>query len=271
MNIIKKINGKLAILIVLCAVCLTFASCGTAKTDADYSPHLEDINVDSYSEGTEESQYVTADLIFDRRIAVTDEKCDSLRITIADQRIHEDEYTLEQGEKGNTARLKISVNAITKGVLKIQKEKEDEAISEIRSKDKEYAAWDFSAEAIIPSGVMLSTAASENGKVVKSVDSFWNIRSIAWVGLTEDGQLIPVSETRPLEMLDGYAAVHGHEFLMENEDDIAESITETLRNNYGSEYSFSCDKNFVTVEKKDSDTKLDIEIYTYKKIDDKLI
>lgn len=72
-------------------------------------------------------------------------------------------------------------------------------------------------------------------------------------------------------MLDGYAAVHGHEFLVENEDDIAENITETLSNNYDSKYSFSCEKNRVTAEKKGSDAKLDIEIYTYKKINGELV
>ena len=60
------------------------ASCGSVKTDAEYSPQLEDVAVGSYSEGSEDSQYVTADLIFDREIAVTDEKCSDLRITISD-------------------------------------------------------------------------------------------------------------------------------------------------------------------------------------------
>ena len=268
---IKKFFNILIILSILCTACLTFTSCGTAKTDAEYSPRLENINVDSYSEGTEESQYVTVDLIFDRQIAVTDDKCDSLRITIADRRIGDDEYTLEKGDENNTARFKISVRAITEGILRIQPVKEDKSVSEIRSDDKKYAVWNFSAEAMIPSGVTLSTAESGNGKVVKSVDSFWSIRSIAWIGLTENGELIPVSETRPLEMLDGYAAVHGHEFLVENEDDIAENITETLSNNYDSKYSFSCEKNRVTDEKKGSDAKLDIEIYTYKKINGELV
>ena len=89
--------------------------------------------------------------------------------------------------------------------------------------------------------------------------------------LKEIDVIIDFSNPANLEMLDGYAAVHGHEFLVENEDDIAENITETLSNNYDSKYSFSCEKNRVTAEKKGSDAKLDIEIYTYKKINGELV
>ena len=72
-----------AVTAVISAVML--ASCGSVKTDDEYSPQLEDVTVGSYSEGSEDSQYVTADLIFDREIAVTDEKCSDLRITISDE------------------------------------------------------------------------------------------------------------------------------------------------------------------------------------------
>lgn len=257
---------KAVTIFLLCAALVAaLCSCG-AKVDKANSPRLESVRVDSYSDDTEDSQYVAVDLIFDREIAVMEDKCESLRITIADMRVQEDEYTLEKGDDDNTARLLISVNAITKGVLNIQKEKEDDVISEIRSSDEKYAAADFTVEGIIPSGVTLSTAESEPGRVVKSVDTYWNIRSIAWVGLTENGKLIPVSETRYLEMLDGYAAVHGHEFLMEDEEDVAASITEVLQNNYGSEYSFSCEGNSITAEKPGHDPELDIIIYTYMKV-----
>ena len=247
------------------------ASCGSVKTDAEYSPQLEDVTVGSYSEGSEDSQYVTANLIFDREIAVTDEKCSDLRITISDERVKDDECELTAGDDENTARIKISVDAVTKGILKIGPVEKEKGISCIRSADEKYAVQDFTLEALIPSGVSLSTVSSEPGKVVKSVDSVWNIRSIAWVGITENGELVPVSETRALEMLDGYAAVHGHEFLAENDRDIAAGIVETLQNNYGGEYSVSCSKNIITVEKQGSDEELDIDIYSYRKINGRSI
>lgn len=241
-------------------------SCGSPKVDAEHSPRLEAASIESYSQDTEDSQYVEVDLIFDRDITVTDDKCEDLRITIAGERVREDEWELKQGDKSNSAQLIINVEAVTEGVLKAEPEKAEDGVSEIRSRNGEYAAGDFTVEGIIPSGVTLSTVASEVGKVVKSVDSRWNIRSIAWVGLMEDGRLVPVSETRQLEVLDGYGAVHGHEFLMEDEEDIAESITDMLKRNYGEEYSFTCDGNCVTAEKKNPDAELDIEIYEYVKV-----
>lgn len=265
-----KISTIISILLLTIAM-LTLSSCGQASVDAEKSPHLADIKLTSYSENTEDTQYVQVDMIFDKDIAVVDDKCESLRITIADERIGEDEYTLTSGEDSQTATIKISVNAVTKGVLKIDKLKENQTISEIRSADEKYAAADFSVEAIIPSGVTLSTTESATGHVVKNVDTFWNIRSIAWVGITENGELVPVSETRQLEMLDGYAAVHGHEFLMEDQSDIAASIAEVLKQNYGSEYTVSSQKNTITVDKAGSDVTLDVVIYQYIKINDRLI
>lgn len=262
----KNIAYGALVFCVVAALGMSLASCNSVKADEEYSPRLENATIGSYSRDTESSQYVEVDLMFDRDITVVDDKCESLRITIADERVQEDEYMLMQGDKSNIARLTINVEAITKGVLRVEKEKEETVISEIRSSDGEYATNDFSLEGMIPSGVTLSTVESEAGRVVKSVNSRWNIRSIAWVGLIEDGELIPVSETRSLEMLDGYATVHGHEFLMEDEEDIAESITNVLRNNYGDEYSFACDGNCVTVEKANSDAELDIDIYKYMKI-----
>lgn len=250
---------------------LAMTACGTAKVDEEHSPVLTDLQLQSGSRNTEDSQYVTVDLVFDRAISVVDDKCSSLRITIAEERVQDDEYSLSQGEGDCTAQLTISVKAVTKGVLKIEKEKDDAVISEIRSADGAYAAQDFTVKAMIPSGVELSTVESGVGRVVKNVDSFWNIRSIAWVGLMENGHLIRVSETRPLEMLDGYAAVHGHEFLRENQRDIAKRITEVLQNNYGDEYQFSCDGTQVTAEKRNSDAELDLEIYSYRKINGKTL
>lgn len=264
----KNAAYSMLVLSAIVALGISLLSCGSAKINAEHSPRLENATIGSYSRDTESSQYVEVDLIFDRDITVVDDKCESLRITIADERVQEDEYTLTQGNESNIARLTINVEAITKGVLRVEKEKEEAVISEIRSSDGEYAADDFSLEGMIPSGVTLSTVESEAGRVVKSVDSRWNIRSIAWVGLVENGKLVPVSETRSLEMLDGYAAVHGHEFLMEDEEDIAESITDVLRSNYGNEYSFSCDGNRVTAEKANSDAELDIDIYGYMKINE---
>ncbi len=255
-------------LILMFMAVLFGTSCGSKATVKEgESPKLVNVRISSYNEGTETSQYVRAELIFDKDISIASDTAKSLRITIADERIKEDEYTLTMGEDGRTAEFTISVEAITEGILKIGKAEKADVIYDILSADGSFASEDFTVEGIIPSGVILSSVDSQPGKVTKQVDSSWNIRSIAWIGISENGTLIPVSETQKLEMLDGYAAVHGHEFLMEDEDDIAKKMVEVLQNNYGSEYTFSQNGNQVTVEKADSEDTLDIVIYQYLKID----
>lgn len=264
---VKKNTKKFVAVFLLMWTVVICVSCNSAKVHSEYSPCLVDVQLQSYNNGSEESQFVQVDLIFDREIAVVSEKFENLKILIAGNRIKEDAYTLEQGEDENTARITISVQAVTTGVLSL--EKTDNVISEIRSADKKYSVQDFSVETIIPSGVSLSTVESEVGKVVKSVDSSWNIRSIAWIGIFENGELVEGTQTQELESLDGYSAVHGHEFLVENENTIAKEIVDVLEKNYPSEYGFCCDKNRITIEKKNSLDTLDLVIYQYTKINQK--
>lgn len=259
----RKGWGLLILIGFLMFVC---TACGKKSVDVDQSPELVNASVTSWNQGSEDSQFIKICLKFNKKISVIEEERDSLRITIAGERIKEEEYQLELGEDEFTAVLIISVDAITTGVLKVGISENADTITGILDADGKYAVKEFELEGLIPSGVSLSTVRLEDGLVVKQVDSYWNIRSIAWVGLVENGNLVPVSETRALEMLDGRAAVHGHEFLMEDESDIAESIVEVLESNYGEEYLFSRNHNQITAQKVNSDAVLDIEIYQYLRI-----
>lgn len=240
--------------------------CGKTAVDEEKSPVLTGAEIISYNEGTENSQYVKVCLTFDKAISVQSDQRDSLRITIAGNRIDTDDYALEQGDQESTAELIISVDAVTDGILKIGKSEKADTITGIQDETQTYAAKEFELEGIIPSGVSLSTVLSGEGYTVKQVDSSWNIRSIAWIGLSENGERIPAAENRAGEMLDGYAAVHGHEFLMEDEENIAEKIVEVLSSNYGEDYSFSCDDNLITVQNVSGNGTPDVEIYAYLKI-----
>lgn len=250
------------LMIALLLMCLlSLSACGDQVTTGENSPRLESAAITSYNEGGEDSQYVQAELFFDREISVAEKSRDSLRITIGGNRIQE--YTLAPGADGKSALLTMSVDSVTNGQIYIGRSTSAGSISDICSQDGKNAAEDFEVQGIVPSGVSLSTVSSEPGRVVKEVVSGWNIRSIAWVGLREDGVLVPVSETMEGEELDGYAAVHGHEFLIEDEADIAAKITETLTDNYNSEYVFSCDGTRLTAEHSGSPATLDVCIYEY--------
>ncbi|MCU6761531.1 Uncharacterised protein [uncultured Roseburia sp.] len=248
--------------VVFVLVCLGISGCGSAKTDSEKSPVLKSVAVSSYNDGSESKQFVNVDMTFDKEIALESDTAESLRITIAGQRMKT--CSLKQGEDKMSVSLVIPVEAITKGVLEIERSEKAKTISDIRDYTGSYAVQDFEVKGVIPSGVTLSEVSSEDGKVTKNVDSGWNIRSIAWVGLMKDGELQPVSENRSDEILDGRIAVHGHEFLIEDEKDIAQKIAETLSRVYPEGYRFSADGTKVTAECTDGSAgTLDIEIYEY--------
>lgn len=242
--------------------------CGsTVATNEEYSPTLVNAEITSYNEGSVSEQYVKVVLEFDQDISVSEDPDDSMRITIAQERVQLDEYTLTQGENANEAELLISVTAITNGVLYIEKSESADVISDIMSADGSYAVQDFTLEGMIPSGVTLSDVSSSDTGVTKQVASLWNIRSIAWVCVTKDGEVVPADETDVDEELDGYVAVHGHEFLTDDDATIAESMVESLERVYGDEYAFTCNQNQVTVTALSGEAaEYDIQIYEYLKI-----
>lgn len=260
----KKI-GMIAVTTFMMGILL--AGCGQKKTDALQSPNLIGAQITSYNEGSEKDQYVKVALEFDKPISISDEAEDSLRVSISGERIQPEEFTIEQGTEDEEAILTISVDYVTKGILEIQKSEKSDVISDILNSDGTYVVNDFEIEGLIPSGVTLSDVAADESSVTKQVDSVWNIRSIAWVCLTKDGEVIPVQEEDALEELDGRIAVHGHEFLMEDDGRIAEKIVESLERGYGSEYQFSSTANQITATATNGETgQYDIEIYQYLKI-----
>ena len=74
-----------------------------------------------------------------------------------------------------------------------------------------------------------------------------------------------VGEDTNIEILDQAVAVHGHEFLQEDEFAVAQSIAETLDDYYSDDYAFSYADDVVTVEKVsgDQDVELDLQVYSY--------
>lgn len=254
----------------LLLACVALAGCGKGKTDSEKSPNLTGASISSYNEGSESKQYVKVLLDFDKEISVADKSKDSLRITIAKDRVKNEDYTIKQGENKKQAEVLISVEKVTKGTLEIQKSEKADCIEDITDASGTYAANDFDLEALVPSGVTLSNVAADDTSVTKQVDTAWNIRSIVWVCLTKDGQQVPIQESDDAEKLDGYVAVHGHEFLQDDEAAIAEKMVESLSRVYGESYSFTCDKNRVTAKALNGETgSYDIAVYEYVKIDGK--
>ncbi len=258
-------------ILLLCLVggCLLLSACtSSVATSEEESPNLIGAAITSYNEGSESEQYVNVELAFDRPIQVSEKSDDSLRITIAKERVAKDEYTLTRGEDETKAELLIPVEAVTTGVLEIEKSEKADVISDITDETGQYGANDFTLEGMIPSGVTLSTLTGGRTAITKLVDTSWDIRSIAWVAITQDGEVIPAKGSDAEEELDGYVALHGHEFLSENPEMIAERLADLLEASYDpNEYAFESSGNSVTMTVLNEVVgEYDIQIYDYLKI-----
>lgn len=257
-------------------LCMGFliSGCGKPKADPEQSPVLTGVFMSSGNDGSLEEQYVDVSLKFDRPVSWQEKEADSLRVAISDQRMSGDDLALMSGESDQELILRIRVTAVTNGTLEIGMDDSADVISAVTSADGKYAAADFTVDAIIPSGIELKDvfdrADSGDGhpRVSKQVTHSWNIRSIAWMQLLENGTPVDVGENRNIEILDQSVAVHGHEFLQEDEFAVAQSVAETLDAYYSDDYVFSYADDVVTVEKisGDLDVELDLQIYSYLKV-----
>lgn len=256
----------------LCLLLSFGGGCGGAVPDAEQSPKLADFTVTSYNGGGEDSQYVAVHLQFDHPVAVQDSSPDSFRITIAGNRVKSADCRLEQSvDDARSITLTLQTTAITNGKLMIIPTEESAGYPEITSQDGRYLVQPFMMKCLIPSGVTLETVSSIPGdgvkpaSVVKRVVGTWNIRSITWVRLLENGEVVPGGLLDSPEILDGAVAVHGHEFLTSNEDIIAMDIAGTLTDYFGGDYTFRSQGSQVIVEKKEltPDTTIDLQVYLY--------
>lgn len=264
--------SKYCCLSLLCLLLCLGGGCDGAAPDAEQSPKLADFTVTSYNEGSEDSQYVTVHLQFDRPVAVRDSSPGSFRITIAGNRVKSTDCRLSQSiDDARSITLILRTTAITNGKLVIVPTEEGTGYREITSLDRRYSVQSFTLQCLIPSGVTLKTVSSIPGdgvkpaSVVKQVTGIWNIRSIAWVRLLENGEVVPSGLSDFPEILDGAVAVHGHEFLTSDEESIAMDIASTLTDYFGGDYIFRSQGSRVIVEKKEPtpDTTIDLQVYLY--------
>lgn len=264
---------KVRLIILMLLVMGVMGGCAKPEVNNEKSPILTDVTLESSNEGSEEKQYVEATLVFDKEVKLASKTLKSLQITIAGERVKDSEYTMKLSDDSDELILTIQVSAVSDGQLIIGMAENSDAIYEITDDSGKYAVQPFTVEALIPSGITLSTVetdeeSSDTAKVVKSVDTSWNIRSIAWIHLLENGECVEGNVPQKSEVLDGAIAVHGHDFLAEDKEGAALNIADRLTDYYGEDYRFTCDGNQITVEKLtgDASTQLDLHVHTYLKI-----
>lgn len=262
-------------LLTLSLLCCAACSKNNLAYDAVASPRLLDYAISSANAGTEESQTVTVSLQFDRPVAIAGQVTDYLRLAIAGNRVQAEDCDWQlAAAEAQAVEVRIRVRAVTNGRLELGPLREGGEIANITDPDKNYPVAPFNLSGLIPTGVQLTPVSSrvageETGaQVVKEVTGRWNIRSITWVRLLENGRTVESSVAPSLELLDGAIAVHGHDFLTADREAIAQDICDTLTAFLGEAYIFTRNGAQVIVEKPTAapGTGLDLEVYLYQKL-----
>ncbi|MDR0875044.1 MAG: hypothetical protein LBN12_02410 [Clostridiales Family XIII bacterium] len=231
-----------ALALALFAFALAGCAGGGARGGEQASPNLESVHLSSYNEGTNETQYVVIELAFDKQIEA-DESLPKIRI--ANENVKNENVAM--ATNGAAQKITIRVDKIREGniTLKLGEGKNVQTI-----------------EALAPNGVALETIREEDGSVTAEVTHRFNIRGIAWVIFTDDGLPVPDSLLNGADERDGAIAVHGHEFLQDDEYDIAANIAQTLTSHFGDRYEFAADGKTVTARSlTNGGAKLGIGIY----------
>jgi hypothetical protein len=258
----------------LCCTALFFGCSGT-KTDGEKSPELRSYSITAENEGSETSQFVKADLFFDRPVVLQSNAAESLHITIAGNRVKEKDTALEQEQEASShVILRLHVTAVTNGKLRVEAEK---GMKEITDQKEKYQAKPFTLEALIPTGIELQTVEEKQGTegeaawVKKRVSGSFKIRSILWLKLTKNGVPVVSQQSDSLETLDGAVAVHGHDFLSFDEAGVVQDIADALSSHFGEAYSFQAAGDTITVIQKDAEegVTLDLQVYEYKRMNGK--
>lgn len=256
----------------VCLACLlALGGCGAPGYDSAHSPKLIGYDISSYNLGSLEEQFVQLTLQFDAPVEPAGSPADCLRITIAGERWQAEDCEWTAGGSEAEVALTLRVNAVTNGRLEISPLTEGEAPAGLTGADGQYAAAPFTLSALIPSGVELETVDEAAGtddtppRTVAEVEGRWAIRSITWVQLWENGQVVAPAEQDTLEVLDGAVAVHGHDFLTASEEFVAQDSRDVLEYFFGDDYVFSAEGRRITAEKRSPapGATLELRVYQY--------
>ena len=116
---------------------------------------------------------------------------------------------------------------------------------------------------LIPSCASVSSVEETAGNAVYQVDSVVTHRSIIWLRLYRDGEVIAPDNTDTTDVMDNAVAVHEHEFLWATPESTASDMAETINSFYSSGLEASADGNRLTIaEKNGGQSSLRLEIYT---------
>ena len=267
----KKITIIGIIALIILTILIIYSKYKKPIFNLENSPKIKAYDVYGENDGSENGQSVNVILEYDKDIHIKDDLKKDIKIKIADNKVNDKNYIVKKLKDNKKIQLVIETTAVTSGKLTIDPLKDNKEIKSITSLDKKYASQAPKIDCLIPSGVTLKTLSqtTDDGEnmasVEKEVSSTYNIRSIAWIMFLKNGEVVPVIEEDSAETLDGGFALHGHDFLHETPETIAEGIGELLEKYYGRDYSISLEKEKIKIQAKSQAVgdQIDLVVYEY--------
>lgn len=262
------LNRLCIFFMIISGIFLTSCNRDNGGLDSQESVKLINYSITSENSGTDASQAVNVLMEFSKAVMLDGESGKNLRITIGGNRIDSSSFGLSEADSGSIL-LKIYVEHATDGKLKISSADAGIYLDSAESEDG-LPVLIPEIDALIPCGVELE----EEGRFAGSAEApsyvqykiahGFNIRSMLWVQVLEDGEVQEIMAGGPVERLDNAVAVHGHDFLTDTPEDIADEMAEILNEGFGDRYLFTAQGDTVTMQKYDGDIgTAEIAVYTY--------
>ena len=250
---------NITLIVLICILTAMCTGCGGAAEPGDHSPVLNSCTLRGECSGGERDQRIIADL---RAVSFDENLAEQLRIVVGGQRIDDGDVAIVQnGENG--IEITVPVVQVNDGMMEITNAPDSEVLSGLTDKEGKSCVEKLEIEQLIPSGASVSTVEETAGRAVYQVDSVVTHRSIIWLRMYRNGEMIPPDDTDTTDVMDSAVAVHEHEFLWATPESTASDMAEVINSFYSSGLEASADGKCLTIrEKNGGQSSLKMEIYT---------
>ena len=224
---------NITLIVLICILTAMCTGCGGAAEPGDHSPVLNSCTLRGECSGGERDQRIIADLSFDRAVSFDENLAEQLRIVVGGQRIDDGDVAIVQnGENG--IEIAVPVVQVNDGMMEITNAPDSEVLSGLTDKEGKNCVEKLEIEQLIPSGASVSTVEETAGCAVYQVDSVVTHRSIIWLRMYRNGEMIPPDDTDTTDVMDSAVAVHEHEFLWATPESTASDMAEVINSFYSS-------------------------------------
>lgn len=270
----NKINKKINIIGIFIGIIFLIMVIILLNNHTNDSAAVTGYYVYPSNEGTEETQKINVVITYDKKIQVKKDHPKDLRIVIADKRIKENQCNIAADKNdSHILNLTIPIDGIEDGNLLIEPTHDEGLLKQVKDIETKSSVYAPEIQCIIPTGVELKTQKNKTGNentyafVTAKVTHTWKVRSILWIGLTENDQMVEPNSNYKDKRYNGAIAIHGHDFLSYDSYSAAREIANELEKYYGDRYNVTNNKDTFSIESKEMGEKqLDIKINTGQKI-----